>query len=115
MDYKMTKNLIHLNQDNFDKEIVKSTTPVIVDFWAQWCAPCRMMGPVFEELSSGYVGKLKFAKLNTEEEPVLASKFNIMGIPSLLILKGGKEVDRIVGFVPKQVLKQKIDSTLATI
>ena len=111
----MTKNLVHINQGNFEKEIVKSDVPVIVDFWAEWCAPCRMMGPVFEELSGKYAGKLKFAKLNTEEEPAIAGSFSIMGIPSLVVVKGGKEIDRIVGFAPKQVLKQKIDSLLATI
>ncbi|MBU1854248.1 MAG: thioredoxin, partial [Nanoarchaeota archaeon] len=93
----MTNNLVHLNQENFEKEIMKSELPVIVDFWAEWCGPCRMMGPVFEQLSSEYEKKLKFAKLNTEEQPELAGKFRIMGIPSLVITKDGKEVDRIVG------------------
>jgi len=74
-----------------------------------------MMGPVFAETAKDYNGKLLFAKLNTETEPELAAKFNIMGIPSLVILKGGKEVDRIVGFMPKEALKQKIDAILATI
>lgn len=108
-------NLVHINQENFEKEVKESSTPVIVDFWAEWCAPCKMMGPVFEELSNEYEGRLKFAKLNTEEESVLAGSFSIRGIPSLLIMKDGKEVDRIVGFTPKEMLKQKIDSILSAI
>ncbi|MFH1770200.1 MAG: thioredoxin [archaeon] len=108
-------NLVHINQKNFEKEVNKTSTPVIVDFWAEWCAPCRMMGPVFEELSAEYEGKLKFAKLNTEEQPELAGQFGIRGIPSLLIMKDGKEVDRIVGFAPKEMLKQKIDDILENI
>ncbi|MFH1590187.1 MAG: thioredoxin [archaeon] len=108
-------NLMHINQTNFVKEVQESTTPIIIDFWAEWCAPCRMMGPVFEELSNQYEGKLKFAKLNTETEPALAGSFSIRGIPSLLIMKNGQEIDRIVGFAPKEILKQKIDSVLASI
>lgn len=108
----MSENLIYINKENFEREVKESNVPVIIDFWAEWCAPCKMMGPVFEELSKEYEGKLKFAKLNTEEEPELASSFNIMGIPSSLVMKDGKEVDRIVGFLPKEMLKQKIDSVL---
>lgn len=105
--------VVHINEENFEQEIQQSDIPVIVDFWAPWCGPCQMMGPVFEELSSDYEGKLKFAKLNTEEHPNLAGQFGIQGIPSLLLLKAGKEEGRIVGFAPKDLLKQKIDDAFA--
>ena len=108
-------NLVHLNQENFENEVTKSDVPVIVDFWAEWCGPCRMLGPVFEDLSNDYEGKLKFAKLNTEEQPGLAGNFSIMGIPAMVFMKDGKEVDRLVGFMPKEVLKQKIDAVLANL
>ncbi|MBU0758226.1 MAG: thioredoxin [Nanoarchaeota archaeon] len=108
-------SIVHLNKKNFENEVNKSATPVIIDFWASWCMPCRMMGPVFEELSDDYTGKLKFAKLSTEEEPDLADKYQITGIPCLIVAKGGKEVDRIVGFAPKEVMKQKIDDALAKV
>ena len=107
--------LIYLDNGNFEKEVKKSATPVIIDFWAEWCGPCRMMAPVFEELSKDYAGKLKFAKLDTESHPDLAGEFDISGIPTLVIASKGKEVDRIVGFAPKQVLKAKIDSILKKI
>ena len=112
MEEKRMSNLIHVTKENFEKEVKNSEVPVILDFWAEWCGPCRMLGPVFEAISSEYTGKLKFAKLNTEKEPELAGSFNIMGIPSLLILKNGEEVNRIVGFLPKEILKQKIDAIL---
>ena len=105
-------SLTHLDSSNFDKEVKKSKTPVIIDFWAPWCGPCQMMGPTFEELSNEYGGKLKFAKLNTDEQSEIANQFGIQGIPSLSILNKGKEVDRIVGFAPKEVLKEKIDAIL---
>ena len=108
-------SIVHLNQENFAKEALQSDVPVIMDFWAPWCAPCQMMAPVFEELSNEYEGKLKFTKVNTDEEQMLAVPFGIQGIPTLLVLYKGQEVDRIVGFGPKEMLKQRIDEILAKI
>ena len=104
-----------LNENNFEDEVVKSDIPVIVDFWAEWCMPCKMMGPVFEEVSADYSRKLKFAKLNVEDNGELADRFQIRGIPCLIVLDHGKEVDRIVGLVPKEQLKVKIDEILSKI
>jgi thioredoxin 1 len=104
-----------VNNDNFKKEVLESKIPVIVDFWAAWCGPCKMMGPVFEDLSKDYKGKLKFAKINVEEEEDIASENDIMGIPCLIVFNKGKEIDRITGFLQKDQLKQKIDEILGKI
>jgi len=104
--------MLQLNKNNFEEEVVKSDIPVIIDFWAEWCPPCKMMGPVFEELSHEYGGKLKFAKADVQENQELAGKFGIRGIPCLLVLKKGEEVDRITGFLPKEQLKEKIDEII---
>jgi thioredoxin 1 len=104
--------IIHLNKENFDKEILKSKTPAIIDFYADWCGPCKMMAPVFEKLSNGYTDKLKFCKVNTDEHPEFAQQFEIQGIPALVMVKGNKEIGRIVGFAPEAALKQKIDSLI---
>jgi len=101
-----------ITPNNFDKEIKQHKGQVIVDFWAPWCMPCRMMAPVFEEVSKEYKGKLKFVKLNTEEHPELASDFDISGIPCLVILKDSKEIGRLVGFRQEDGLREGIDNIL---
>jgi len=104
-----------LTEESFQKEVLESDLPVIVDFWASWCGPCKMMAPVFEEISKEYEGKLKFAKISTEDYPNAAGQNMVTGIPCLIIFNKGEEADRIVGFMMKPQLKQKIDAILSKI
>ena len=102
----MGKTLI-LTDSNFD-EVINSGKPVLVDFWAEWCGPCKMIGPVVEELAGDYDGKAVVAKLNVDENPQTTAKFGVRSIPTLLVFKGGQIVDKQVGAVPKSVLNQKL-------
>jgi thioredoxin 1 len=106
---------ITLTKDNWEAEVNQSNIPVLVDFWAVWCHPCHMMEPLFDELSVEYEGKIKFGKLNTEESPQYPQSFQVMGIPTLIMIKDGKEIGRIVGFNPKDRLKAKIEEILKKI
>jgi len=105
-------NEIQLTDANFEQEVVKSGTPVLVDFWAPWCGPCRMIGPVIEELAKEYDGRIKVCKLNTDENPETASRFQISAIPTILFFKGGKMVKDAVGLQPREELKKIMDSLL---
>ena len=96
----------------WDKEVRGAEELVMVDFWAVWCGPCRMVAPTVEELAGEYAGKVKVVKLNTDENPDIASKYKIMGIPTIMFFKGGEVVDQVVGAVPKPQLKSKIDTFL---
>ncbi|HEX2162825.1 MAG TPA: thioredoxin [Thermoanaerobaculia bacterium] len=109
----MTKP-IEVSDAQFEDEVLKAGTPVLVDFWAPWCGPCRMVGPVVEELAGEYAGRLKVAKVNTDDNQSRAARLGIQGIPTLIFFQGGREVDRVVGALPKGALKQRIDAVLAT-
>ena len=103
---------IEIDDSNFDQMVLQAKTPVLVDLWAPWCAPCRMVAPVVEELASEYEGRVSFAKLNVDQNPRTASRYGIMSIPTLLIFKDGKPISNIVGFRPKAELKRSLDAAL---
>ncbi|HHE31579.1 MAG TPA: thioredoxin [Chlorobaculum parvum] len=98
---------------NFESDILKSDKVALVDFWASWCGPCMMLGPVIEELAGDYEGKAIIAKLNVDENPNTAAQFGIRSIPTMLIIKGGQVVDQMVGALPKNMIAKKIDEYLA--
>jgi len=97
---------------NFENEVLNSEVPVLVDFYADWCGPCKMMAPVIEELSAQYEGKAKIGKLDVDQNGVTAQKYRVMSIPTILLIKDGKVVETVVGAVPKQQLEAKIKSVL---
>jgi len=104
---------ITLNDGNFKEEVLESDVPVLVDFWAAWCAPCLLVAPIVEEIAENYDGKIKVCKLDTEESPALAGQYGIISIPTLLIFKDGKPVDQIIGAVPKGTITKKLDAVLS--
>ena len=105
--------VIELNQENFENEVVKNKGPVIVDFWAEWCMPCKAIAPIFEKLSLGYKKRLRFAKVNVSQNQGLAEKYEVRAIPCLIIFNKGKEEERIIGSMQEGELKGKIDEILS--
>ena len=108
------KTIPEITNETFDAEVLKSETPILVDFWAPWCGPCRMVAPVLEEVSEKMNGKIKFAKLNTDQNPEIAQQYQIMAIPSLIIFKEGKEIKRMVGFHPQDKLEKLLNNILSS-
>ena len=104
---------ITLTDENFSKEVLESSIPVLVDFWAVWCGPCRMVAPVVEALASEYQGRAKVAKLDVDSAQKTATDYGIRSIPTLLIFKGGKVADQVIGAVPKKQIVEKLDAVLA--
>ncbi len=102
-----------VSDNEWDAEVLSSDTPVLVDFWAPWCGPCKMVAPVVDELAEEYEGKVKFVKLNTDDNIETASKYGIRSIPTLMVFKGGEAVEQVVGFRPKSELKKSLDKALA--
>jgi thioredoxin 1 len=103
---------IELNENSFDKEVLQSDKLVIVDFWAPWCGPCRMLSPIIDEIATEYADKVKVCKLNTDENIDLSAKFQITSIPALIFFKNGSQVEKIVGLRQKDELKKVIDETI---
>jgi thioredoxin len=106
-------NVKHVSDSNFEGEVLKSPTPVLVDFWAPWCGPCKAIAPLLDELADDYAGKLKVVKMNVDENPNTPARYGVRGIPNLLIIKGGQVKDQIVGAVPKGHLVRAVDQALA--
>ncbi len=104
----MSQSTVTINQTNFETEVLGANTPALVDFWATWCAPCRAIAPVLDELAEKYKGKFTVGKVNVDDFPELAAKFGVLNIPTLVFIKGGEEVDRVVGSQPKSQLDAKI-------
>lgn len=103
---------VEFTDANFEEQALKSDKPVLIDFWAEWCGPCRMVGPIVEEMHNEYEGKAIIGKVNVDENPEISQKFGIRNIPTIVFLKGGEMVDKSVGAVPKNVLTEKMDNLL---
>jgi thioredoxin 1 len=103
---------VHVSDETFEEMVLKAPVPVLVDFWAPWCGPCRMVAPIVEDLASDYHDRAMIAKINTDENVQVAGRLGIMGIPTLILFKDGKEVDRVVGYAPRRELEDKLRAQL---
>ena len=108
----MAENLIEFTDDNFDTEVLKSNLPVLVDFWAEWCGPCKTIGPIVEEIAGDYAGKVKVGKVNVDFNNQVAMQYGIRSIPALLVFKGGAVANQIVGAVPKNNITEILDEVI---
>jgi thioredoxin 1 len=109
---QVKKEPLHVTDETFQKEVLESSLPALVDFWAPWCGPCRMVSPIIEELAGEYDGKAVVAKVNTDENAATPGKYGVMGIPTMIIFKEGKEVERMVGARPKKAIAERLDAAL---
>jgi len=105
--------VLEVNDANFDQEVLKSEQPVLVDFWAVWCGPCKAIAPIVDNIAAAYAGKLKVTKVNVDQNGATPSRYGIRGIPALLFFKGGKVADQIVGYVPQNVIEEKVQKLIA--
>ncbi|GEA15110.1 MAG: thioredoxin 1 [Moorella sp. (in: firmicutes)] len=103
---------VNVDSSAFEAEVLSAPLPVVVDFWAVWCGPCRMMAPVLDQLAEDYAGNVKFAKVNVDENQELAARYGIMSIPTLVIFKDGQEVGRVIGYMPKEKLKEQLEAAI---
>ena len=108
-----TENITHVTDATFDREVLQSEHPVLIDFWAPWCGPCKAIAPIVDDLANTYAGRLKVVKINVDDNPGTAQRYNVRGIPNLLIIKGGQVKDQIIGAVPKGHLVRAVDNALA--
>ncbi len=107
------QGVLEVNDANFDQEVLRSEQPVLVDFWAVWCGPCKAIAPIVDNVAATYAGKLKVAKVNVDQNGATPSRYGIRGIPALLFFKGGKVADQIVGYVAQDVIEEKVKNLLA--
>jgi thioredoxin 1 len=107
-----SENVLHVKDQTFKNEVLEASEPVLVDFWAAWCGPCKMIAPVIDELAEDYKGKVKICKLNVDENGQTAQEYGVMSIPTMILYKNGKEIDRLVGFMPKASIAQKLEKAI---
>lgn len=111
----MNGEVLELNETNFEVEVLQSSIPVLVDFWATWCMPCRMMAPVVADIAREWAGRVKVGKVNTDDAPSLAMRYGVHAIPTLILFQNGQEIERVVGYVPKKTLEERLRRILGEV